>query len=466
MGRRFSWPSSGAISAALAGLGALMVAYAISDHPFYGGEPGFGKLQALICAAGALVLLCALAPRRIAASALLLATSSLIVLAATEIAGELLLGPRLRPIYQADERLIFKFIPNRQSTMTHAAVNGAQTVTHRINSEGFRGNELRPGEGMPRVVVYGDSFIHAFYTSGPETFVAQLGAAMQTRTGGPVEVIDAGVSSYGPDQIALKMEDELDRLRPDVAVVAIFAGNDYGDLLRNKLFRIGADGKLRENRWTLDPQVRTFFELSQRESILVRALRSLLQPRSPAHDAELLDMDFLLAEAEREYRSYESDDVVTNTHVDYYSADVSLKPHSASARLKVRLMSAVLERISDVAARAQVPLVFLLIPHPLDVGSGAASDWGHVDRTRFPEYDGRNQIRPLEAAARSLGVPFLNLYEVYRSRGADSLYLHGGDDHWNATGQAVAARAMAELVAGLGLPRSRGRAPGPRGKIR
>ena len=37
-----------------------------------------------------------------------------------EIAGEILLGPRHRPIYQADDRLIFKFISNRRSTVTRS----------------------------------------------------------------------------------------------------------------------------------------------------------------------------------------------------------------------------------------------------------------------------------------------------------------------------------------------------------
>jgi hypothetical protein len=437
-------------------VGSLLVAYAISDHPFYGGQPGFGKAQAVIALAGVAVALCALAPSRFASAALLLVSSSLVTLTVAEIGAEMLLAPRHRPVYQADERLIFKFIPNRLSVMTHAAVNGGGTVTHRINSAGFRGQELRrTGEAL-RVMVYGDSFIHAFYTPDQSTFVAQLGTALAEQLGAPVETINAGVSSYGPDQIALRMEKELTELRPDVAIVAVFAGNDYGDLLRNKIFRISADGTLMENRWKLDPLVRSAFEMSQRESILLRAIRTVIRVEAPAvHDKDPLNMDFLLAEAEREYRSYEQNDDVTNTHVDYYSADVSLKPRSESARLKIRLMTAVLQRIRDIAARADVPLVLLLIPHPLDVALGEASDWGTVDRVRFPEYEGRNQIAPLEGAAKALGVPFLSLYDLYRSRGADLVYLHGGDDHWNEVGQASAARAMATLLSNRGLPRMR-----------
>src|SRR5262245_60003148 len=417
--------ASKAMRIALCALGGAMLAYAISDHPLYGGEPGFGTLQALIAALGLGVAACALLPARVAGGVLLVTVSSLVALGFAELAGEAILGPRHRPIYQPDERLIFKFVPNRRSVMTHLPANGGATVAHRINSQGFRGEELRPAGERTRVVVYGDSFIHAFYSPDEETFVARLGAALEARLGKPVEALNAGVSSYGPDQIAVRMAQELGELRPDLVVVAVFAGNDYGDLMRNKMFRLGPNGALLENRWQLDPKVRMWLELSQRESILRRALRTARggsAGTSAEEGARFTDFDFLLAEAEREYRSFvvERDDVVTNTHIDYYSADVSLLPASASARYKVALTRAVLERIRDIAAARRVPLAFLFIPHPLDVSPGGG-EWGKVDRSRFPDYDGRNQSAPLEAAATALGVPFLSLYELFRDNGGAAL---------------------------------------------
>lgn len=445
-------PLGRVVRALLLLLGALLVGYAISDHPFYGGEPGFGRLQLVIAAIGAGLAAAAALPLRFAERLLLLAITSLVMLAIAEAAAGLLLGAAFRPIYQADDRLIFKFLPDRDSVMKRLPANGGAVVGHHINRDGFRGAELLPPGSATRVVVYGDSFIHASYTPDDETFAVVLGRQLQAARGVPVEVINAGVSSYGPDQISLKMEDELPLLRPDLVVVSIFAGNDYGDLMRNKLFRLGEDGKLVANRWTLDPKVRSKLELSQRESLLLRALRTL-RPRAgggtdgPDEAAKFSDWDFLLAEAEREYRSFVVDrnDVVTNTHVDYYSADVSLQPDGASARYKVALMKAVMARLRDVARAQGVPLVFLFIPHPNDVTD--KYDWGPVDRTRFPGYDGRNQSAPLEAAARELGVPFLGLYDVYRPVDASRLYFHGGDDHWNAEGQRLAAESMARLLA-------------------
>jgi len=450
------------VKAMLIGVGALLVGYAMSDHPLYGGEPGFGQSQLVIATAGLGLALCCLLSAEAAGRVLLVAVASLIMLGVAEIAGEFLLGPRYRPIFQPDDRLIFKFIPERRSLMTRAAVNGGGTVAHRINSAGFRGEELRPAGYGLRVVVYGDSFIHAAYTAGADTFTQQLGRLLESRLGGKVEAINAGVSSYGPDQISLKMADELPRLRPDLVVVAIFAGNDYGDLMRDKMFRLGPDGSLLENRWVLDPKVRTWFELGQRESILKRAMRGTLaslrrawgshsaKSESTRHE-DFTDIDFLLAEAGREYQSFvvEHDSTITNTHLDYYSADVSLTPNSASARYKIALMDAVLRRMRDVAAASGTPLLFLFIPHPADVTDHY--DAWLVDRRRYPDYDGRNQIAPLERSARTLGTPFVSLYDAFRTANSNELYYHGGDDHWNDAGQRMAAELVDRYVADQGL---------------
>lgn len=440
-------------------LGVLLVGYAISDHAFYGGEPGFGRLQGLISTAGVGIATCAALPRRFAERILLIVVSSLVMLAFAEIAGEFILAPRHRPIYQADDKLIFKLIPNRRSVMTRSRENGGETVTHRINSDGFRGEEFMPPGKAPRVVVYGDSFIHAPYMADRETFSAVLGELLSARIGSEVEVINAGVSSYGPDQVSAKMEIELPRLRPDLAIVAIFAGNDYGDLMRNKMIKIDPNDKLLDNPWRLDPAVRNRFDLSQRQSILLRSLRTTLgssrlsgaratSVTARTEVSQLSDWSFLLRQSESEYQDYVlgGNNDVTNTHVDYYSADMSLLPDGESARYKSRMMQAVLSRIRDIAAKSGVPLVFVFIPHPVDVAI-RYDDWGAVDLERYPHYAGRNQTAPLEAGAKAAGIPFISLYDAYRAVDANTLYFHHSDDHWNAAGQRMAAELVSNQAA-------------------
>ena len=440
-------------------VGALLFGYAISDHPFYGGEPGFGRLQGVIAAVGVGIAACAALPRRFAERVLIVAVASLAMLAFAEIAGEFILGPRNRPIFQTDGKLIFKLIPNRSSVMTRSQENGGASITHRINSDGFRGAELMPPGTAPRVVVYGDSFIHATYMAEKETFSAVLGDLLSARIGTAVEVINAGVSSYGPDQISVKMEAELPRLRPELAIIAIYAGNDYGDLMRNKMFKIDSNDNLIDNEWRLDPGIRNQFEFSQRESILVRSLRVAMRSfrlssdqaastAAPTETSQYSRWSHLLQQSDREYKDYVVDrnNVVTNTHIDYYSANISLLPDSESARYEVRLMQAVLGRIRDVAAKNGVPLFFVFIPHPADVAT-SYDDWSAVDLKRYPGYLGRNQTAPLENGAKSAGVPFISLYDAYRAVDANRLYFPHNDDHWNAAGQRMAAELVSEQIA-------------------
>jgi hypothetical protein len=187
-------------------------------------------------------------------------------------------------------------------------------------------------------------------------------------------------------------------------------------------------------------------------------VRVILESKRPPRATGFVDKsDLLLEKADQEYRSFvvERDDVVTNTRLDWYGADISLAPQSASARYKVALMAAVMRRIRDVAAANAVPLVFLFIPHPVDV-TDRYDDW-HFDRARYPHYDGRNQTLPLESAARSLAVPYVSLYDVFRASDANALYFHQGNEHWNAEGQRLAAQTMATYLLShhvLGLPSS------------
>jgi hypothetical protein len=171
----------------------------------------------------------------------------------------------------------------------------------------------------------------------------------------------------------------------------------------------------------------------------------------PAPLPDFVNLNFLVEEAEREYQSFVIDrsNIVSNTHIDFYGANLNLTPHSDSARYQAALMRQVIAMIDGVAEAADVPIVFMFIPHPFDVTDNY-DEW-RLDSDRYPNYDARNQIRILEEAARSIDARYLSLYEHFRSTDANGLYFHGGDDHWNGKGQEFAARLMSEWLKELKL---------------
>src|SRR5208282_2438668 len=121
----------------------------------------------------------------------------------------------------------------------------------------------------------GDSFIQGDFSRTEDTFTERLKAHLSEKMGNRVEVVNAGVAGYGPDQELRRMETELPVLKPNLVIVAIFAGNDFGDLLRDKLYRLSSDGSLQDNPSEfLDDAIVRDMTQSRSEPILRKMVRS------------------------------------------------------------------------------------------------------------------------------------------------------------------------------------------------
>ncbi len=252
------------------------------------------------------------------------------------------------------------------------------------------------------------------------------------------------------------MEDEIDVVKPDLVVVGIFTGNDFGDLIRDKLFALNERGELLRQHPTLDPTLTRQFEDAEKQSPfqLVRGIHDLwthfrqsalaheievvlhrappARASAPSHgDGSVDSLNAWLATRRQEYKSavVDKDSLVHNLLGDTYDADVSLDPHSASAQYKRRLMEAVMLRMQTMAASRHIPVLFLVIPNPID----AVDKWDiSVDSTVFPEYRRSALSDDLEQIARAHGLSYLNLFDQFRAHAAEGLFFHM-DPHWNAT---------------------------------
>ena len=138
---------------------------------------------------------------------------------------------------------LIKLKANLEKSFVHEKQNSGRKIVWRTNSMGFRGPEIRDNPGL-RVVVYGDSNIQARFSDLEDTFPARLEAELAEGLKQDVEVINAGVSGFGPDQSFLKFREEAEMLKPDLVIIHFFADNDYGDAIRNRLFDLNRDGKL------------------------------------------------------------------------------------------------------------------------------------------------------------------------------------------------------------------------------
>lgn len=443
---------------ATAALAVALVALAFYDDRFIGGGHGFGWSQSALLAVGIALGAFCFAPLAWNARALMLLISVGLTLTAAEVLLRRVLGPRYYTSVSLDDHLLYRLSPGSQREYTRAAINGGVRVRYGINSGGFRGEELAaPGE-EPRVVVYGDSFIMAEFSRTEDTFAERLEVHLAKRLGSRVEVVNAGVAGYGPDQELRRMQAELPGLRPDLVIVAIYAGNDFGDLLRNKLYRLSADGSLVENDFSIDPDVERRVEVARSELILKKALRDAHNRLRGDPNASIASgqaarrerVEDALAQLVAEYREYvvDGDNVVHELLRDPYNADVSLDPKGDSARYRTALLEQIVARMRATTDALHVPLMFVLIPSPIDVTDLHES--GEVDLQRHPEYRRTTLTDILEQICRRNQVPAVNLFEPFRERGAGDLYLKGVDDHWNEAGQELAAELVSDAVIAQG----------------
>ena len=392
---------------------------------------------------------------------LLLVLSSGLALVAGEV-GVRLLVPVDHNAYVLDDRTVYRFAPNTWTRFRRERSLGEDGFLIQSNGLGYRGPEPDLAPGRQRIAVYGDSFIHAGFSPLEETFVQRLEDALRGR-GRDVQVLNAGTNGYGPDQASRRIEEELERIRPDLLVLAVYVGNDFGDLLRNKIYRL-EEGTLVENDFVFHHKTRELFEAKARlfsgdglldRSALVRTLKRLYfswreaRARTPEDRPEQPESDALqqqLNARRREYRRYvlEGDNRVKITP-DSYDADVALEPGSESARYRIALMEAVVERVRNLLAEHDVSLALLIIPAPTDVCDGHAG----MQLVRFPEYTPSGPSDVLAGFARARGIPYLDLFPVYQGPECRSHYFRHPDNHWNGSGQALAAERMADLLADL-----------------
>jgi hypothetical protein len=391
---------------------------------------------------------------------------------ATLVAAELLLRPWLgshyASLYQYDEHCLHRLIPGAEHLYRHAPVNGGREILVKINEDGYRGPPLLPRDPTrPRVAVYGDSFIAAEFSADENTFVRRLEQDLSVAQGRAVEVVNAGVAAYGPDQVSRRLDTELEALHPDLLVVGVYAGNDFGDLVRNELFRVDASGSLVATEPEIAPGLRWELWLARHEPLVLKmlaeglhVLRSHVTWRlehwdaaaaSPADGEPTPEADPSFVEACREQVSEEyrhhvrmGRREVDALFGDPYNAQVALEPDGEPARYKKELMAGVLGRIAGQARRAGVPLLLVVIPSPIDVCD--RHDLGTVDARRYPGYRRDGLTDAVAAITGDLGVPCVDLFAPFRGPGAEDLFLRGHDDHWNDAGQALAARVVAGVI--------------------
>ena len=413
-----------------------------------GANPGFGLVQWAGVGFAGYVALLAMLPKKPRAGWMAAGMSFAGCVVLLEVGVRVVLGDSLAALYEFDPELLHRPRAGATRVFIRNEINGGHWIRTATNEQGFRGPKLRQPPGSPRVVIYGDSFIMAEYAEPQVTFAAQL----ERKLGPDAEVINAGVSAFGPDQSLRRMQKTLKDLAPDHVVFSVYVGNDFGDLIRNGMYRVDSGGELIERELKLDAVAAQSDDSGTRGlmlSILFRRLTSQGEfpefPDPENVEAKQALVEDWLVRGKQAYARYNTRDPFAPRDLtgDHYDADVALEPSSPRAQDKVALLSAVLGEATRRTTELGVPITFLIIPSGIDVEPN--NDAGAVDREAHPDYRPSNLTSLAERAA--AGAPVVNLFEPF-SRSSEPLYLRGGNDHWNARGQEIAASLVAAQLEG------------------
>ena len=406
-------------------------------------------------------------PRAVRKKILLLFASLLVALILAEVVLRTAFAGYATQIYTLDETLLHRLIPGTVKVFTHHPNNGGHRVTLRVNSAGYRGEELLPrDEGRLRVAVFGDSCVMGEFSALEDTFCEQLERRLTAALNQPVEVVNAGVVAYGPDQTLRKMQRELPSLQPDLSLVVFFPDNDFGDLMRNKMFRLSEDRQaLAPHDFVISEELRAKFGEGLTSLALYRWARRAYRNHRDRQSSVSFDQaspDFQLSAATQqvekwikpctwEYEEFirDGNGTVRFLFEDHFDADIAVLPESESSRYKADLFRAVAAEMQAVHQARGVPLAGLVCPSPFSLCGPAHG--GHVDRSQHPEFDPKAMSELTRAAAADADFPCLNLFDAFSAAGADDLYLKAPDNHWNDAGQKVAAEQSVAFLLEQGV---------------
>jgi peptidoglycan/LPS O-acetylase OafA/YrhL len=325
------------------------------------------------------------------------------------------------PALQNDSTRAFALIPNRT---THLRYNDYD-YTVKTNSLGLTSAEIpiaRPQPNTFRVFVAGDAFSMPEGVDYDRSYPALLGEQLtRCLAPRPVQVIDGGVTGYGPNEERAQLQELAPQFRPNV-IVDQFYINEWSDVsIAPAEFRhsIGLDlgNRSATRRFRDRSQIKT------RIGRIARVAKESLTGRPGSWRYDLAQLD-------------------------YYRAGDNPLYDARTARL-IAIALAGMRRAAD-SSGAQLIVAF--VP-----GAVAVSDPAMLPH--FPRgenlrdasaYDLGRPYRALKQIADSIGIRTIDLTLALRASSAQPAYFPASW-HWTPAGHRAAAGAIERSLDSLGL---------------
>jgi lysophospholipase L1-like esterase len=347
-----------------------------------------------------------------------LAVALIVLLVAFEIALRILsLFPGSSPFYVSDAQLGFRVRPR-------AALGPNPT-----NARGFNDDEPAPHVGPLRCVFIGDSFT---FGGGPrkDNFVEAFQALASGHSG--LETVNLGIPGAGPENYLRVLQYEPAVKEAKVVFVIVFIGNDIAQGhpdFKSRVWLGGPRAQLR-SPWLVRASPDYWYSTKTLRAGW-RLLRWMMWERSRSGEGALPDDVFL--------------------EIEMQNLGVCRRKPSTYMQSCYDGTLALLDAMRIEADRQHIKLAVVLAPDQFQVDTALREQLFSRFHLDGNDYDLDRPQRVLRASLEGQSVPVLDLLPAFRVQETkEQLYLPR-DTHWNARGNALAAREMYAFATERGL---------------
>ncbi len=296
---------------------------------------------------------------------------------------------------------------------------GPLLTRFRTNSFGLRDDEttLKKPDGVYRILVVGDSYTQGQGVEQHEIFSHVVEEEMVSPEGFKrTEIIQCGVSAWGPDEEIAWIEDRGLAFEPDLVILAFYTGNDYLDASMPNPYWIHRGMRLMvwdEARMNPLWEIRIWL----RKNVFLwgftlDAIRSF-RKAGPYRGAEDVGM---LGQAIRR------------------------EPESAMENIEP-----LFERLAELASESGTDAAILVLPWYLEVDDEYAEYVGRIQEIEVSTVDLDIFGRVAIEAAEKAGLEVFDARPALRAACEEGQRIHiGVDPHYNATGHRVVGEWLAK----------------------
>lgn len=310
-----------------------------------------------------------------------------------------------------------------------------------IGPDGFRvpAGAPRAGAGGPRVLALGDSMTFGYGVEAEESWPEVLETLLRKDDRPDVEVINAGVVAYAPDQQLDQLRELLPRVRPDVVVLGLYPGNDLAEVMLHS---------------SAPPMT-----VSPEGALLTMATEADLHPNPVGLwlTRHLRLYSYMRVKVHRTLTSFGLTEKPVLYHPAYFADALGYTDAYEENWEKLEGLLAAID-VETKAAGGRLLLVVI----PMDV-QVSEKYWPYLQGLGFTLApvmlrEARPQSR-LRRFAEGAGVQMRDLLPVFRAHTGERLYFDH-DPHLTPAGQALVAKTVLPEVAHLLQAREEGNSPG------